>query len=100
MNANHPLNLTYKLAKRIVITIVGGTVLLLGLAMLVLPGPGLLVIPIGLGILGIEFAWARRWLKKVKAKSQEVTAAVTNSMRGNAKSNTKTNNPTSGADEP
>jgi tellurite resistance protein TerC len=75
-------HVTYRFAKRIVIAMVGGTVLLIGLAMLVLPGPGLLVIPIGLGILGIEFAWARVWLRKVKAKSGEIVDAVSSKWRG------------------
>ena len=72
----HPLFGTYKLAKRIVIGIVGGTVLLIGIAMIALPGPAFVVIPVGLGILSIEFAWARIWLKKVKAKAQEVARHV------------------------
>jgi tellurite resistance protein TerC len=53
-------------AWRVVIAIVGTTVLAIGLAMLVLPGPGLLVIPGGLAILASEFVWARRWLAKVR----------------------------------
>jgi tellurite resistance protein TerC len=54
------------LLKRVVITVVGGTVLLFGLALLVLPGPAFLVIPIGLAILATEFVWARRWLRRAK----------------------------------
>ncbi|MGH8536614.1 MAG: PGPGW domain-containing protein [Gammaproteobacteria bacterium] len=50
-----------------VVGVVGATVVLLGIAMIVLPGPAFIVIPIGLAILGIEFAWARRWLGVVKA---------------------------------
>lgn len=72
----HPLFGTYKLAKRIVIGIVGGTVLLIGVAMIALPGPAFVVIPVGLGILSIEFAWARHWLKKIKAKAQDVANLV------------------------
>jgi uncharacterized protein (TIGR02611 family) len=68
----HPLFGTYKLAKRVVIGIVGGTVLLIGVVMIALPGPAFVVIPIGLGILSIEFAWARIWLKKAKAKTEAV----------------------------
>jgi uncharacterized protein (TIGR02611 family) len=59
---------TVKQAKKLVIGTVGFTVLLIGLAMLVLPGPAFIVIPIGLGILAVEFAWARRLLKKVKSR--------------------------------
>lgn len=50
--------------RKIVVLIVGGTVLLIGVALIVLPGPAFLVIPAGLAILAIEFAWARRLLKK------------------------------------
>ncbi len=53
--------------KRLVIAVVGGTVLAIGLALMVLPGPALLVIPAGLAILAIEFAWARRWLRSARA---------------------------------
>ncbi len=59
--------ITYKWARRIAVTVIGGTVCLIGIAMIVLPGPALVVIPLGLGILGLEFAWARRWLGRVKA---------------------------------
>lgn len=44
----------------------GGTVLAMGIAMVVLPGPAVLVIPIGLGILATEFVWARRWFQRAK----------------------------------
>jgi uncharacterized protein (TIGR02611 family) len=71
---------TYIWARRIAISIVGGTVLLIGIAMLVLPGPGLVVIPLGLAILGVEFAWARAWLRKVKTR----TAVVVDAIRRNS----------------
>jgi uncharacterized protein (TIGR02611 family) len=63
------LLLTYKLARRIVIAMIGTTVVLIGVAMLVLPGPAVIVIPLGLGILSIEFAWARHWLRAIKRKA-------------------------------
>lgn len=47
---------------------VGGTVLLLGIAMIVLPGPAILIVPVGLAILGLEFAWARAWLLKLRRR--------------------------------
>ncbi|MFQ5609003.1 MAG: PGPGW domain-containing protein [Woeseiaceae bacterium] len=62
------IDVTYKLARRIVVGVVGATVILAGIVMLVTPGPGLIVIPAGLAILSIEFAWARYWLKRVRAK--------------------------------
>lgn len=53
--------------KRIAVTVIGGTVLAVGVAMIVLPGPAIFVIPAGLGILAIEFAWAKRLLRSVRA---------------------------------
>jgi len=52
-----------KLLRQILIAALGGTVLLIGVAMIVLPGPAIVVIPAGLAILATEFAWARHWLK-------------------------------------
>ena len=58
---------TLKQIKRVVIAVVGGTVLALGGALIVLPGPAFVVIPAGLAILAVEFAWARRWLRSARA---------------------------------
>src|SRR6187551_4130635 len=68
----HPLFGTYRIAKRIAIGLVGGSVLVVGVMMIVLPGPAFVVIPVGLGILSLEFAWARIWLKKVKSKAEDM----------------------------
>ncbi len=59
---------TYKQARRAIILILGSSVLLLGVAFIVLPGPAVVVIPVGLSILAVEFAWARRWLRQIKLK--------------------------------
>ncbi len=56
---------SYRVARRLVIAILGGTVILIGLALIFLPGPAIVVIPIGLAILGLEFAWARGLLRKM-----------------------------------
>lgn len=53
-------------AKRIVVAVIGGTVTLMGIALIVLPGPAFIVLPIGLSILATEFVWARRWLDKAR----------------------------------
>ncbi|MCX8108454.1 MAG: PGPGW domain-containing protein [Verrucomicrobiae bacterium] len=65
--------MTSRFVKRVVVGIVGGTVLLVGLAMVVLPGPAMVVIPAGLAILATEFVWARKWLRR--AKETATTAA-------------------------
>jgi len=69
---NGTITVTYKWTRRIAISIIGGSVLLVGLAMTVLPGPAIVVIPLGLGILGLEFAWARRWLRRVKERAAQL----------------------------
>lgn len=67
--------------KKIIVTMVGGTILVFGLALLVLPGPAFLVIPLGLAVLATEFVWARRWLRRAKGmvnqrKARRTTRAV------------------------
>ncbi|MGI8820520.1 MAG: PGPGW domain-containing protein [Chthoniobacterales bacterium] len=52
--------------RKLVYSVLGVTVLLLGLAMIVLPGPAILVIPLGLAILAGEYAWARRVIRRGK----------------------------------
>lgn len=59
---------TLKHAKRVVISSIGLTVLAIGIAMIFLPGPALVVIPIGLGILATEFVWARNLLHTIKER--------------------------------
>jgi tellurite resistance protein TerC len=51
--------------------IFGMTVLLIGIAMIVLPGPAVVVIPIGLAILATEYAWARHWLQIVRDSAEK-----------------------------
>jgi tellurite resistance protein TerC len=55
-----------RVAKRIVVAVVGGTVTLIGIALIVLPGPAFVIIPIGLSILATEFVWAKRFLQKAR----------------------------------
>jgi hypothetical protein len=52
--------------RRLIVGVIGGTILLIGLALLFLPGPAVLVIPLGLAILATEFAWARHYLTKAR----------------------------------
>ena len=63
-----------KVVRRVIVSVIGATVLLIGVALLVLPGPAFIVIPIGLVILATEYAWARRWLKKVRRLASSVVS--------------------------
>jgi uncharacterized protein (TIGR02611 family) len=59
-------------ARRIVVAVIGFTVLIVGVCLLVLPGPAFIVIPAGLAILASEFVWARRLLRRAKETFHEV----------------------------
>jgi uncharacterized protein (TIGR02611 family) len=62
--------------RRIVVAVFGFTVVLLGVAMIVTPFPGWLVILLGLSILSAEFVWARRLMNRLKLAGKEITEAV------------------------
>ena len=68
-------NKPYKIVRKIVIAIVGVSVILIGAAMIFLPGPAIIVIPIGLAILATELAWAKVLLHKLKEKIRWKTTA-------------------------
>jgi uncharacterized protein (TIGR02611 family) len=72
-----------KIVRRVIVTVIGATVLLIGIALLVLPGPAFIVIPIGLAILATEYAWARHWLRKVRQMANGVISgrSATNQNR-------------------
>jgi uncharacterized protein (TIGR02611 family) len=69
-------------AKRMLIFILGVSVLLAGVAMLALPGPGVVVIIVGLVILATEFTWAERALDKTTAKAAGAATKVTGNKSG------------------
>lgn len=61
-------------SKRVAVTVAGGVFVAAGLVMMVLPGPGILVIIIGLAILGSEYVWARRALMMAKDQAKKARA--------------------------
>lgn len=72
----------YRLVRRIVIAVVGFSVVLVGLAMIIGPGPAVLVIPLGLAILAVEFRWARRLLRYARQRLQNGIRDLTRSAGG------------------
>ena len=52
--------------RKLIVAVIGSTIFLIGVAMIVLPGPAFIVIPVGLGILATEFAWARRAIRRAR----------------------------------
>jgi uncharacterized protein (TIGR02611 family) len=63
---------------RVGFAIVGGLVTLAGVAMLALPGPAFLVIPVGLAMLALEFRWAERLLEKALDKADQARESARN----------------------
>ncbi|MFL6589666.1 MAG: PGPGW domain-containing protein [Chthoniobacterales bacterium] len=59
--------------RKLIVAVIGGTILVIGVVMILLPGPAFIVIPVGLGILATEFCWARHVVdrgKRVIAKAR------------------------------
>jgi len=50
--------------RKLIVGVIGSTVVLFGLALVILPGPAVLVVPLGLALLATEFAWARRVIRR------------------------------------
>jgi tellurite resistance protein TerC len=70
-------SMSYAIARRTAVALIGSTLLVIGAIFLLTPGPGLLVLSAGLGVLALEFAWARRWLRRVKASASRLAHAAT-----------------------
>jgi uncharacterized protein (TIGR02611 family) len=86
--------------QRIAVTIAGFAVMLAGVALLVLPGPGWLLIFIGLGILSTEYHWARRLLAKAKEKAEQAKNAVVERKNNRAERKARRNGlPTASRDD-
>lgn len=66
------LNRSARLARRVVLTVLGLAVLGLGVALLALPGPGFLVVALGFFILSLEYEWARRRFERARKKAADL----------------------------
>ena len=62
------------LLRKCLVAVLGGALLIAGVAMLVLPGPAVVVIPAALAILAIEFLWARRWLAWLRDRCRRLSS--------------------------
>lgn len=66
--------------KKVAVTLVGGALVLLGVALLPLPGPGFLVIAVGLAVLATEYVWAQTALEKTKDRARQAAEAATQNI--------------------
>ncbi|MGB2984782.1 MAG: TerC/Alx family metal homeostasis membrane protein [Phycisphaerae bacterium] len=73
---------SWKQTRRIVVVLIGATTLIVGIAMIVLPGPAILIVPAGLAILGTEFLWARQLLGKMRKTGTTLTQRLWRAIRG------------------
>lgn len=71
LEKGYEMQALYKHLKKLIVLIVGLTIVMIGVALLVLPGPGLVTIVLGLGILSLEFVWAKHLFKKAKTYSKD-----------------------------
>jgi uncharacterized protein (TIGR02611 family) len=78
---------TVEQVRRIFRIVSGFTLLLAGAVMLVTPGPGWVVIFLGLGVLGAEFVWARRLMERIKREGSRVKDAMLRSPKTNEMKN-------------
>ena len=77
----HPL---LSLTTKVAVAVVGTLVTVVGVVMLVTPGPAFVLIPLGLAILSTEFAFAKRWLqwaRRQAERAQARTAAMDPAVR-------------------
>ena len=59
-------------SKRVAVSLVGGALVAAGIAMIPLPGPGILVVALGFAVLGTEYAWAATALERTKRTAEQV----------------------------
>ncbi|MBI2522982.1 PGPGW domain-containing protein [Candidatus Woesearchaeota archaeon] len=64
------INNVLRHTKKLIVLVIGGSVLLFGIILVFIPGPAIIIIPLGLAILATEFVWARVLLKHVKEKAK------------------------------
>ena len=70
--------------RRVIVGVIGVTLLLVGIAMIILPGPAFVVIPLSLAVLATEFVWARRALQRAKGLVQKAKEKVSSARRPSA----------------
>ena len=79
-------DITYRQGRRLVVFVIGGSLLLIGIVLIFLPGPAVIVIPAGLAVLGLEFAWARNFLHRIRREISERSRRARINSRDQARS--------------
>ena len=71
----------YKQIRKLVIFLIGISIVLIGCVLFFTPGPAIIVIPIGLAVLATEFIWAKKLLKKFKETTSSITRSAKDAIR-------------------
>ena len=73
----------YKQIRKLVIFLIGTSIVLIGCVLFFTPGPAIIVIPVGLAVLATEFIWAKKLLKKFKETTSSITQSAKDAIRKN-----------------
>jgi len=73
----------YKQIRKLVIFLIGISIVLIGCVLFFTPGPAIIVIPVGLAVLATEFIWAKKLLKKFKETTSSITQSAKDVIRKN-----------------
>ena len=71
----------YKQIRKLVIFLIGISIVLIGCVLFFTPGPAIIVIPVGLAVLATEFIWAKKLLKKFKETTSSITQSAKDAIR-------------------
>lgn len=71
----------WRVSRKAIVGLLGVTILIFGAVLLVLPGPGLLVIIAGLAVLATEFAWAQSTLGHAKRHYDRTKNKITSAAK-------------------
>lgn len=76
-DSNEDPHMLLKTARKLIVGVIGGTVVLIGIVLGPLPFvPAIIIIPLGLAILASEFFWAKLLLRRIKRRMHQVASAV------------------------
>ena len=76
-------DILYKQIRKLVIFLIGISIVLIGCVLFFTPGPAIIVIPVGLAVLATEFIWAKKLLKKFKETTSSITQSAKDAIRKN-----------------
>ena len=76
-------DILYKQIRKLVIFLIGISIVLIGCLLFFTPGPAIIVIPLGLAILATEFIWAKKLLEKFKEKTSSISKSAKKVIKKN-----------------